>query len=67
MDKVSNERVLRRVKVNRMVVIEIRKRQLQFLDHVMRKDDLENLSMTGKIEGKTSRGRKKGYVDRQLE
>ena len=62
MDKVNNERVLRRAKVNTMVMTEIRRRQLQFLGHVMRKDCLENLSMTGKIK----QTKKKGFMDGQL-
>ena len=37
----------------------IRKRQLEFLGHVMRKEELENLSVTGKINGKRSRGRQR--------
>ena len=35
----------------------IRKRQLQFLEHVMRKEGLENLAITGRIDGTGSRGR----------
>ena len=35
----------------------IRKRQLKFLGHVMRKEGLENLVLTGKIEGSRGRGR----------
>ena len=36
----------------------IRKKQLEFLGHVVRKEGLEeNLTLTGKIEGKRSRGR----------
>ena len=32
---------------------------MRFLGHLMRKDGLENLALTGKIEGKRSRGRKR--------
>ena len=35
----------------------IRKRQLEFLGHITRKEKLENLMVTGKIEAKRSRGR----------
>ena len=38
---------------------EIRTRQMRFLGHVIRKDGLENLALTGKIEGKRGRGRKR--------
>ena len=32
---------------------------MDFLGHIIRKDGLENLAMTGKIEGKRSRGRRR--------
>ena len=42
----------------------IRKWQLQFLGHVLREDGLENLCLTGKIEGKRARGRQREkYMD----
>ena len=34
-------------------------RQLRFLGHVNRKETLEYLAMTGKIEGKRARGRQR--------
>ena len=37
----------------------IRKRQLQFLGHVLRKEELEDVAITGKIEGKRARGRQR--------
>ena len=37
----------------------IRKRQLEFLGHNMRKEKLEILIVTRKIEGKRSRGRQR--------
>ena len=42
----------------------IRKRQLQFLGHVLREEGLENLCLTGKIEGRRDRGRQREkYMD----
>ena len=38
---------------------EITTRQMRFLGHVIRKDGLENLALTGKIEGRRGRGRKR--------
>ena len=35
----------------------IRARQMSFLGHIMRKHRLENIVVTGKIEGERSRGR----------
>ena len=58
-DRVSNENVLRRANVNHKVLSNIRIRQLKFLGHLLRKEGLENLSLTGKIEGKRGRGRKR--------
>eukprot|EP00795_Rhopilema_esculentum_P010184 gene10184-biopygen12799 len=53
-DKVSNEEVLARAGVNRRLINDIRMRQMRVLGHVLRKEGLE---LTGKIEGKRSRGR----------
>ena len=35
----------------------IRKRQAEFIGHIMRKEGLEEIIITGKIEGKRGRGR----------
>ncbi len=51
--------MLKRAGTKRNLLRAIRKRQLEFLGHVMRKEELENLSVTGKISGKRSRGRQK--------
>ena len=56
-DKVRNEEVLQRTGTGMKLILEIRTKQMRFLGHVMRKDGLENLVLTGKIEGKRSRGR----------
>ena len=43
-----------------------RQRQLRCLGHVIRKDELENVILTGKIEGKRSRGGKRPtYISSQ--
>ena len=55
-DKVRNEEVLQRAGTGMKLILEIRTKQMRFLGHVMRKDALENLTLTGKIEGKRSRG-----------
>ena len=56
--KLTNEEVLQRAGVERKLIGEIRTRQMRNLGHVIRKDGLENLALTGKIEGKRGRGRK---------
>ena len=58
-DRVTNQEVLRRAGTERTLVKEIRKRQLNFLGHVLRKEGVEHLTLTGKIEGKRARGRQR--------
>lgn len=55
--RATNIEVLRRINSGRELLKEIRRRQTEFLGHVMRREALENLSLTGKIEGKRGRGR----------
>jgi hypothetical protein len=55
----TNEEVLTRANAKRGLMNIIRERQLKFLGHVMRKEGLENLILTGHIEGKKSRGRQR--------
>ena len=45
--------------MERKLIGEIITRQVRFLRHLIRKDGLENLALTGKIEGKRGRGRKR--------
>ena len=58
-ERVSNEDVLRRADVEKKLIKLVRKRQLSFLGHIYRKDDLERAVLTGKIEGKRDRGRQR--------
>ena len=59
----SNEDVLKEAGTTRTLINSIR-RQLKFLGHVMRQQNMENLVMTGKIEGRRSRGRpRQKYLD----
>ena len=58
-DKVCNEGVLSRAQVKRKLMKDIRVRQLNFLGHIIRRDGLENLAVTGRIEGKKSGGRRR--------
>ncbi|GFN96869.1 endonuclease-reverse transcriptase [Plakobranchus ocellatus] len=57
--KMSNELVLKEANLERSLLKTIRQRQLQFLGHVCRHKGLEHLAITGKIEGKRSRGRQR--------
>merc|ERR1712030_143818 len=56
-EKKSNVRVLKEANMKRCLIQTIRQRQLQFLGHICRHKSLEYLSITGKIEGRKSRGR----------
>ena len=58
-EHVTNEEVLTRAGTKRELMMTIRQRQLRFLGHVMRKNELENVVLTGKIEGTRNRGRKR--------
>ena len=56
-DHISNGEVLIRAGEERTLIKAIRKRQLEFLGHVMRKEGIEEILTSGKIEGKKGRGR----------
>ena len=62
-DQVTNEEILIQIGTTRTRIKSIGKRQLSFLGHVMRKE-LENIVLTGKIEGKGAKGRQRmKYLD----
>ena len=62
--KKSNEDVLKEAGTTRTLINTIRRRQLKFLEHIMRQENMENLVMTGKIERRRSRGRpRQKYLD----
>ena len=52
----SNQEVLRKAGSKRNLLKTIRRQQLKFLGHTMRKEGLENLTLTGQTEGKRSQG-----------
>ena len=56
-DRVTNEEVLHRANVNRTRMKDIVKRQVELFGHVIRKEELENLVVTGFIEGESARER----------
>ena len=58
-DRKTNEQVLQEANENRKLIREIRRRQSKFVGHIMRRNKLENLVTTGKIEGKRTRGRQR--------
>jgi len=61
-EKVSNAAVLRRAGVQQDLVLKIIHRQISFIGHVLRKGQLEEATLTGRIEGKRARGRQRGTL-----
>src|SRR5437870_11419910 len=61
---ITNEEVLNGMATKRNLIITIRKRQMSFLGHVMRNKEIENFSISGKIEGKCCRGDKELPIQR---
>ena len=56
-ERVRNDGVLHRAGTKREIMKSIRQRQLRFLGHVMRLQQLENVCMSGRVEGRRGRGR----------
>ena len=57
--KKSNSEVLRITCKQKSLLKEIKRRQLRFLGHVIRKGELEALSLSGKIDGKKAKGKQR--------
>ena len=63
-ERKSNETVLNMVGEQRKLMKTIRKRQMRFLGHTIRRGGIENVAITGMIEGKRGRGRpREKYLD----
>ena len=58
-EKVTNVEVYRRMNTSTFLLIDIVHRQLTFLGHILRKGELENLVVTGFVDGKRDRGRQR--------
>ena len=58
-DGVTNEEVLRKANTKRTLLTRIRGQQSRFFGHVMRREHLEHLVTTGKLQGNRSRGRQR--------
>ena len=59
MKKLTNVEVYRRLNAHTSILIVIVHKQLSFLGHVIGKDDLEGLVVTGCVDGKRARGRRR--------
>ena len=56
---ISNEEILQISKTERTIWKDIRERQRKFKGHVIRREESEQIVMTGKIQGKKTRGRQR--------
>jgi len=63
-DKASNYQVLQRANTSTNLLKVIVSRQIRYVGHVMRKNQLEAVALTGMIEGKRATGRqRKTFMD----
>ena len=58
-EKVTHVEVYRRMNTSTSLLIDIVHRQLTFLGHILRKGELENLVVTGYVDGNRDRGRQR--------
>ena len=58
-DKMTTKEVYKRANTRPSLLTTIIGRQLSFLGHIIRKDEVENLVITGFVEGSRSRGRQR--------
>ena len=58
-DIVTNEEVYRRMNMKQSLLVDIVHRQMSFLGHVLRKEEMDNLVVTGFVDGKHARGRQR--------
>ena len=60
----TNQEVLNLANTTRELLHKIRKRQLNFLGHIIRRQSIEHLALTGRVEGRRARGRQRmKYLD----
>ena len=60
--KKSNADILTEASHSRQLVRNMRRRQAKFVGHIIRKEEMENLVTTGKLDGKRSRGRQREKI-----
>ena len=59
---VINEEVYRRRNIKQSLLVDIVRRQMSFLGHVLRKEEMEHLAVTGFVDGKRARGRQRETI-----
>jgi hypothetical protein len=60
--KISNTIILQMANETRTLIKDIRKRQSDFFGHIIRKEKIEQLVITGKISGRRDRGRQREKI-----
>ena len=65
-DHVRNEELLRRVKEERNTIHKIKRKKVDWIDHILRGDCLLNHVIEGKIEGRIEMTGRRGRRRRQL-
>ena len=65
-EKITNEKVLNKTIQKSNIITDILKRQITFFGHIMRKDKLEYLAVTGKIVGNRARRRRRTLFPDQI-
>ena len=58
-DIVTNEEVYLRTNIKLSLLVDIVRRQMRFLGHVLRKEEMECLVVTGFVDSKRARGRQR--------
>ena len=56
-DMVTNEEVYRQMNIKQSLLVDIVRRHMSFLGHVLRKEEIEHLVVTSFVDGKRVRGR----------
>ena len=56
---VTNEEVYHRMNIKQSLLVDIVRRQMSFLGHVLRKEEMEHLVVNSFIDGKRARGRQR--------
>ena len=56
---VTNEEVYRRMNIKQSLQVDTVRRQMSFLGHALRKEEMEHLVVTGFVGGKRARGRQR--------
>ena len=56
---VTNEEVYRRINIKHSLLVDIVRRQMSFLEHVLRKEEMEHLVVTGFMDSKRAHGRQR--------